>query len=36
MLFNPFKFLRYKFRPGSDNPYLHVPQEDKEVEMDEV
>lgn len=31
-----FIMTGYKFRPGSDNPYLHVPQEDEEVEMDEV
>ena len=28
--------FRYKFRPGSDNPYLHVSQDSDEEEMDEV
>ncbi|CAH1787948.1 unnamed protein product [Owenia fusiformis] len=26
----------YKFRPASNNPYLQVPQEDEDLEMDEV
>lgn len=34
-----FIFIGYKFRPGSDNPYLQVPQDDEddeEIPMDEV
>ena len=37
-IFLIFGTVRYKFRPAPDNPYLHVPQEDSdgEVEMEEV
>jgi hypothetical protein len=31
-----FVVTGYKFRPASDNPYLQVPMEDEEIEMDEV
>ena len=30
-------FLRYKFRPTSNNPYLHVPEDDEDdIEMDQM
>ncbi len=32
-----FFITAYKFRPGSDNPYLRLPSEDEDdLEMDEV
>ncbi|XP_070532349.1 protein GPR107-like isoform X2 [Ptychodera flava] len=31
-----FVVTAYKFRPASNNPYLQVPQEDEDIEMDEV
>ncbi|XP_072344765.1 protein GPR107 isoform X2 [Scyliorhinus torazame] len=31
-----FSLTGYKFRPASDNPYLQLPQNEEDVEMDEV
>eukprot|EP00795_Rhopilema_esculentum_P010871 gene10871-19691_t len=31
-----FVVTGYKFRPAASNPYLHVPEEDEDVEMDEI
>ncbi|CAL8333854.1 unnamed protein product [Merluccius merluccius] len=31
-----FVLTGYKFRPASNNPYLQLPQDEKDVEMDEV
>lgn len=31
-----FVMTGYKFRPASNNPYLQLPQDEEDVEMDEV
>lgn len=31
-----FVLTGYKFRPASNNPYLQLPQDEEDVEMDEV
>lgn len=31
-----FVLTGYKFRPASNNPYLQIPQEDEDIQMDEV
>lgn len=31
-----FVLTGYKFRPASNNPYLQLPQNEEDVEMDEV
>lgn len=31
-----FVLTGYKFQPASNNPYLQLPQDEEDVEMDEV